>query len=313
MLDELTGNPLWEKLSKILDRMDQDEAGKLADFHRGMSLSGKPFAEIKIVRSTCRKYLQLLVFQNLQPLISGFNDSKYISAKIGYFKKYHDLTLDAVKLEELYVEMQVNMIRQRVEWILAYLDQHMENMFLGAMDGFIIEAHLSITNDNASFLEHPEMGEHELSTYPPLDKEIESILMRPYKTNVKARLGLNESGKPGRRPIKTQFNLIEGIVPLYRIYLRALKKIKEIDYRGAGEIEKYFNDLALEDDQAAKTEKRLYEIAKNYGDDPTKATCKALIDLHDLRYKPDSLYDMILDGMKDEEKIIETFRKLNLN
>jgi hypothetical protein len=278
-------DPLFERLNQLLNDMSElYDAGRDNDFCCPIIIKSKA------LRQTFRK----IAFEKLQPVFETQND-KLMDAKIQYFKEFHGLELDAQKLSKLIEVTQAFMVRRREILMFEYFEKYFEEMCNLALKAFVDEASLVVTptSSELSFFEHPAFSEKLLEMSPPEAKEIQDALIKPFEEAIRSRL----AWKRPRPPLRSLHNFVEGIVPAYRWYLRELETIKDGGQPQCDEHARAY----------------LTELVKKDSGRQMPNACQALIELDRVPYKLDSLMKLIDPALDDELKIVEVFRRLNLN
>lgn len=288
---------LWRELNEVLMRMEQEDTQSAAVEILPLtvfSVDDQPLLEFEPLTANLTKHFRRIVFESLSEVIRPFNDEEFVNLRIEYYKRYYELELDKDKLLQLYLVMQAHMIRKREALMLAYLKKHFEEMCHEFVESIITESGLSISDENASILEHPVLALEEYipGSKPPLQKDIQARLVEPFNKKINARLGINQS-KPGRRTSLTLLNQIDGILPRYQVYLKNLERLKTSDGKNLDETEKY-----------------LYSLAISGGGGLNIKACQALIEKHDVKYTDaESLYNVVKRALLLEKKIVHYFKE----
>ena len=283
-----------DKVNEILKRIEpEDDVPWSCDLV--IPTGDIPFVRVQVTafKSDCRAHISRIVSEDFEPVFRRFQEEHFVRDKITYYQRYFDLELDAASLQEFYLEMQAYMIHWRASLVLAYLKQHFKEFWGQATEGFIDEARLTIPDDIGSILELPEFGGKGPKQWRPLVKDINAKLIEPYRENVRKRLGVPKDTKPGSLKGMSLLNLLDGVVPLYRIYLKTLQDMKGADGKGLQERDAYLHKVA-------NSPGRLSLLA-----------CEALIHEHPkVPYtSPESLHKDIEKTMKFEDEIVRVFKQ----
>lgn len=291
-MDDQKPNDLWQELGQKITEIQEREGRKESYFFGSqMLLHDEKLTKMLVVQSTLEMQFRRKIFGQLETIISRVTDPEFVIAKSDYFAKYHDLQLDASWLRTMYVESCANMIYTRAKAMVDYVKSHFDEMLVQMMEYITDEAGFSVTLETASLLEHPKLGNVSPKTVPPLVRDVRRVLVDRFEDQVMTRLG--RSG--GRQANVQKQQLLDGIVPLYYVYLRRLEKLKDANPENLNEEDKY-----------------LYNLANRPRDEPRIKACEVLIERHGLDYDPEYLYQLINTATQDEEKLLQSLRKMIL-
>lgn len=297
---------LWQKLNEIFDRLSiENELSSEFEFYD--QENGTPFAHIKIARWVFENYYRRHFFEELHQLFSKWNEEGFLYERAQYFERFHNLIVPVQLLREVFLEAEAFMILNRVELAIAYIETHVGTMFKQALDAFNHEALLSITEENMSLLEHPEFGGIKPKMAPPKKENVENFMLKPFKEGVKKRLGY---GKGKNKKYRTEFNFLEGVLPLYRNYHEVLSRLRNEHGKLVPE-----NENVAEDPEIDALLKEINKQEK----DPHFGACLAIIKAYkpsqgDLESapnwysSPESLYALIQKATKQEDELVEKLR-----